>query len=504
MYPSLDQSSESRSISALFALMLLTMAFAPLFRGGLLPLASMSLQITAVALLLVVLWPGNSPLTRREGVALVLVACFPLLYLIPLPWHWSEALPGRPFYFENMDTFLDAVPAAFPTSLVPYRTQSAWLALLVPIGVFVATRALNERHVRILVYVLIGVAAVQATIGLMQYGAGRESPLYFGVEYGHLGNAIGTYTNRNHLAGLIEMTLPLVLGLLVYSVGRGRNRRGGTVSRASFLGSRRGQATLIYASLAVLLILGAIFTRSRTGIALMILGVILVTSIFSRRIGGDNVFGPVGTLVALGIGLAVTIGLIPVLDRFSLENVEGDTRWTVFAAAITGIGTFFPFGSGPGTFQSVFPYFQVPELGRVFVNRVHNDYLEWVFEGGLIAAALILFLLVLYALQWRRVWAAGPWTQFRFLKVSAGIGVLLLLIHELVDYNLHTPANQVVFAFLLGIFFHTGGADEDAAAVRRRRRAPDLGAEPRSLPGAALIRPVEVPPDQIKNPFLDD
>ncbi len=503
MSASLDQSSESRSTRALFALMLLTMAFAPLFRGGLQPLASMSLQVAAVALLLAAFWRGTFPLTRREGVALALVACFPLLYMIPLPWDWSEALPGRPFYFENMEALLDAVPAAFPASLVPYRTESAWLALLLPIGVFVATRALNEKHVRLLVFVLIGVAAVQATIGLMQYGAGRESPLYFGIEFGHIGNAIGTYTNRNHLAGLIEMTLPLVLGLLVYSVGRGRSRRGGTASRASFLGSRRGQATLIYASLAVLLILGVIFTRSRTGIALMILGVILVTSIFSRRIGGDNVFGPVGTLVALGIGLAVTIGLIPVLDRFSLENVEGDTRWTVFAAAIAGIGTFFPFGSGPGTFQSVFPYFQVPELGRVFVNRVHNDYLEWVFEGGLIAAALILFLIVLYALQWKRVWAAGPWSELRFLKVSAGVGVFLLLIHELVDYNLHTPANQVFFAFLLGIFFHTTGSEEEAPS-RRRRWTPNLGAEPQSLPSVAPIRPVEVPPDQIRNPFLDD
>ena len=41
----------------------------------------------------------------------------------------------------------------------------------------------------------------------------------------------------------------------------------------------------------------------------------------------------------------------------------------------------------------------------------------------------------------------------RFLQVAAGISLLLLAVHEFVDYNLYTPTNQLVFAVLAGIFF---------------------------------------------------
>ena len=206
----------------------------------------------------------------------------------------------------------------------------------------------------------------------------------------------------------------------------------------------RGHKAFLYGFLALLLLVGLVFTRSRTGIALTMLGLLLCCVFaFARRIDGDNVHGAAGTVVAIGVGVGLAIGLGSVLQRISAQDPLQDLRWTMSSATIDGIGAFFPLGSGPCSYPALLPAFQPVELGRWFINHAHNDYLEWLFEGGMLAAALIALLLAVYLYQWSKVWTGERWSRFGFVQVGAGIGLLLLLLHELVDYNLHTPANMV-------------------------------------------------------------
>jgi len=92
-------------------------------------------------------------------------------------------------------------------------------------------------------------------------------------------------------------------------------------------------------------------------------------------------------------------------------------------------------------------------------------------EGGLVSAALILGFGWFYLRRWTEVWYRGRWSTFRFIQVGAGISILLLALHGLVDFNFHIPANAVFFAFLAGVFFHRHNEearDEEAAAARRK------------------------------------
>lgn len=489
--------------SVIVVLLAVTMVFAPLVRGGQPALPLMALQLLALALIGASLWQRPA-LRWGEVVGLGLVMLIPLIYLIPLPAGLAAALPGRAPYWDIWTVALgDAgLPGSASGTLIPGRTVAAWLVMLIPVGTFLAVRTLEPKRWPLLVYFLLGVAAFQSMLGLIQFGGGSESPFYLGMEHTHFGSAVGTYTNRNHLAGLIEMVLPIALALLFFNVGRGRDRRPGARARAAFLNSVRGQQALVFAALVVLLLVAVTFTRSRGGITLTMLGILLSVGLFSRRIGGDNAFGPAGSLVAIGLGLAVAIGLVPVLDRFSVANVVDDARWELFGTTLTGIGTFFPVGSGPGTYQEVYPAFQPLELGRWFINRAHNDYLEWIFEGGAAAVLLIGWLLALYVLRWWRVWSANEWSRSRFIQVGAGVGIFLILLHELVDYNLHTPANLIFFTVLVGIFF-TDLDSEVAAPHQASRRTPLLGEDPPEA-GYAPVVPSRPAPDQIKNPFLDD
>jgi O-antigen ligase len=478
---------------------------APLFRSGKPALAVLALELLAVCILMLVLWqPPKRLVSGWEAFALALLLAVPLLYLIPFPAGLAPWLPGRQAYLAAL-ALLDgtATDHTATLSLYPLETESALLLLLVPAGVFLGARALDARRASQLVLLLLGVGAAQALLGLLQYGASEGSPALFGMSLAGVPRAQGTYTNPDHLSGLLELLIPVALALLFFSVGRRREERRGWRDRVVFLSSVRGHVAVIYGVVALLLLLGLIFARSRAGIALGMLGIVLSTLMFARRIGGDNVYGPTGTVVALAIGAGLAIGLVPVLDRFSVDAAISDARWSIYSATLSGIGAFSPIGSGPGNYPDVFPAFQPLELGRWFINNAHNDYLEWLFEAGLLAAGLIVLMLALYVRQWLKVWTRGAWSRFRFVQAGTGIGMLLLLLHSLVDFNLHIPANIAYFAFLAGVFF--GDPEEQVEPVkRRRRRTPDLGepAEATATPGHG--HPGTPPPDQIRNPFLDE
>jgi O-antigen ligase len=484
------------------------LVFAPLFRSGQPALALLVLELLAVFLLVLVLWqPRGGNVTRAEAVALGLLFVVPLLYLIPFPAGLTQWIPGREAY-RAAQALMTGAPAdgAATLSLYPLETESAWLLLLVPIAVFLGTRMLDAHRAFRLVLLVLGIAAAQSLLGLMQYGAYAGSPQLFGLSLPEVRSAIGTYTNRNHLAGLLELVFPVAIALMIFSIGRRQeaHEAPGWRERIAFVASAGGHAAFVYGAISLLLIVGVIFTRSRGGIALSMLGIVLATVLFARRIGGGNVYGPTGTIVALAVGIGVAIGLVPVLDRFSAEGAIYDARWNIFSATLDGIGVFNPVGSGLGNYPDIFPAFRPTELGRWFINHAHNDYLEWLFEGGLVAGALIVLLLALFVRQWGRVWTREEWSRFRFVQVGAGIGASLLMLHSLIDYNLHIPANIAYFAFMTGIFFAEPGAEVGAPGrKRRRRRTTNLEDGPIASEPAAEQAPVAPHPDQISNPFLD-
>jgi hypothetical protein len=480
--------------------------FAPLCKGGNWPLALLVLELGAVGLMA---YGCQRPTFRNQlpsGLQLALLGllALPLLQLIPLPEALWTNLPGREMYAQAlMQTGADSALSGWrAASLIPTATESAWLALLPPLLVFLLAVGLPTRQLQRLVLLFLGLAVFQAILGLMQYGDGPDSLLRLGnLHMG--GSASGTYVNRNHLAGLLEMALPLGLAMLAATIGPRRhgsryNRSHSLRRRFAKLASWRSHQAALYGAAVVAILLGLIFTRSRTGVALAMLGALLCTVAFAHRLGGRNVYGTLGTCTAVGLSLATLIGLAPVLSRFTQDPL-GDTRWSIFTGTLQGIGQFFPLGSGSGTFIDIFRRFHPPDI--VFdglVNSAHNDYLEWLLEGGLPMAALLMILLVFYLRHWSWVWCRGIWSTFRFAQVGAGIALGLMLLHSLVDFNLHIPANAIFFAFLAAVFFHQH-EEEKTLAVQRRRKVRPPGPES-PLPTA---HNTPIPPENAVNPFAD-
>ncbi|WP_295392323.1 O-antigen ligase [uncultured Thiodictyon sp.] len=487
-----------------------TLVFAPLFLGTWRPLPLMALELAALGLLGLLWLPGRlmagapgpgeasraergRPVSQPVRIFLLLLFLLPLAQLLPLPTTlWAE-LPGRAFYAGAMRLAGD-VGEGFgwrAMSLIPSTTEAAWLTLLPPLAVFLVALRLDRERLLVLVMVFLSIAAGEALLGLIQFGRTGMGA----------GNALGTYTNRSHLAGLLEMALPVGLALLAAVAGHGRpahsagrhGRRKPTLRRwlARLTVTRINQAAALGA-LSLAILLGLIFTRSRTGVGLAMLGIVLCVLLFAYRLGGRNAYGVIGTITASGVGLASLIGLMPVWSRFASTDPFEDARWGIFNATVQVIGEFFPLGSGAGTFLDVMQRFHPAMFPGVVINRAHNDYLEWLLEFGLVAGVLIAVWLLLYLRQWGRVWTRGDWATFRFAQAGAGIALLLMMLHTLVEFNLRTPANAVFTAFLAGVFFHRSLHHEGS----RARRPGASGEEAPRAPSTFTIAP-----ENLRNPF---
>ena len=487
--------SPSPRARASFWLLVLLLLISPLYLSSKPPLAIMVLELLSLLGLLILGWGGNDhrhSLRRVERWVLWALILAPALYLIPVPADVRLLLPGQGDYYLA----LQAVGAEgwVSVSLDASSTLKALAVLLIPVVVFALTRALRARDLSRLVGVLLLIAAFQAGIGLIQFGvaADPQNFWHFGEPPGH--NARGTWSSRNNFAGFLNLALMMAIAFFMATLGRHRQQMTNESfrDRLVYWSTWQGHRAFVYGFIALLVLTAIVFTRSRMGIMTSMLGVMLATVFFARRIGGDNAYGLTGTILAGVLGVGTTIGLGPVLARFSQADPLADGRSYIFDGAFQGIGHFFPLGSGPGTFVEVFPRFQAWEMATVTINRAHNSYLEWLFTMGMPAAVLMAVLLFLFVRQWFRL--GDTWSEFRFLQTGAGLGCLLTLVHELVDYNLFVGANVVAFAFLAGIFFHP---HRDQPKVKTRSKSES--------PVDAVRARVDLPSvDSADNPFSEE
>ena len=119
----------------------------------------------------------------------------------------------------------------------------------------------------------------------------------------------------------------------------------------------------------------------------------------------------------------------------------------------------FYWGVGPGHFDYRFREYR-PEAFQQRPDHAHNDYVElladWGVAGGVIIFAGIGIFIVGLVKTWPHVRRAendfghGMSSRYAFY-LGAVSGLFALLVHSLVDFNLHIPANALVAVTLLAL-----------------------------------------------------
>lgn len=396
--------------------------------------------VAAVPLLSWAIWRlRDAPLESRERLPLaVLAGCFlvGLIQLIPLPPNLWSALPGHAVVASQLAAAgVDRGWA--PLSLSPPATRAALLAMTPAVGLFLATRTLDRDGRRLLVLILLAVTVLSALIGGLQIIGGPESPLRF-YAVTNPNPAVGFFANRNHLSTLFASAVPFA------------------ALEALEAASRRPMARVRLAlmlALMALLAAGIAMTQSRSGFLLLGMGLLGAVAMTWRsdaaRDRGRLILGVVGIAAVVG-ALAVPILFAQTFDRFG-DGLSGDMRLPVAGVALKAAWAFAPFGSGLGAFVPVYMMFETPaSMQNTYVNHAHDDWLELLVEGGMLAVTVMAIFLFWFARTTLRAWrrtrtSGGPVVR------AASLAILLLLAHSLVDYPLRTPAMMCVFALCCGL-----------------------------------------------------
>jgi O-antigen ligase len=289
----------------------------------------------------------------------------------------------------------------------------------------------SRKEQRTLVWVVVGTAAFLCVVGLLK----RFDVLVFAwwdYSGGYGTSLTGTYVNRNHMAGFLEMAIPLLLGMFL--------------TRSWSPEGRIGMIALV-----LFLIVCQALTLSRggwtgTAVAMVFMAVVLLFKkgfVHKRLVG----YLLVGILVTAAIVMAST----PVVERIitlTQGNLEDNIahRRNLWKGTRAMIADHAAAGTGPGTFAVAYPPYQAP--GYSLLSRyAHNDYLQFTAEAGIPAIPVMLVLLYWF---FRTGFIRLKSRSRQTMGITLGTmgAVVAILIHSYSDGNLQIPANALLFTAL--------------------------------------------------------
>ncbi|WP_371347719.1 O-antigen ligase family protein [Ancylobacter sp. IITR112] len=372
---------------------------------------------------------------------------------------------------------LDGVAWTGSSSVDPAASLAALPAVLPPLALFLLVALLDEEgRLRFAGWaVVIGLVAL--LLGILQVMQGPASGLRF-FEISNRSESVGFFANRNHFAAQLYVTFLLAVAWFVGRGDRVLGHRGASTPKVIWLAAAF--------SLGVLVLAGIALARSRAGILLLLValaGVVvmapLILSVLRGRGAAPHRVRSLVLAVLVGVVLLVgQLGADRFLGRFGgglVDQLRAVLNETTFQAAREAL----PFGTGLGTFTAVFPVYEGPAtLSPQYVNRAHDDWLEFFLETGLPGMVLVACFLAWFGERIYRLWIASGATgglRLLVLQQCASLAVLLLMLHSLVDYPLRTAAMFAYFAACCALM--TPGAA--AARLARDTRAPAAAPPPR-------------------------
>ncbi len=411
--------------------------FTSLAYGGVLTWTKGILELTALLIGLTTIiifvarnkkWPIKlSPLN-------ITIFCFAgliFLQLIPLPNIFLR-------YFSATTVTLQENHNFATISLYNFATLENLLLLISYLVIYFFTLccAYNLKTQRQISWSIYLLGCTVAIFGLIQYLIPLQIIGFYAKQWTFNG-VCGTFISQTNFAALMELTIPLGLGLFI--------------TRPKQTSVKINLKQLYCFSGIVIMVLALFLTTSRIGIISFFFSLLLMSTV--AKLSGDKSKWFVIAIIFFALALLLWIGVDPVSRRFSLEAIrhefiQGD-RIQIWQANLNMVKSFPVFGVGWGNYGYVFPIYTPPHL-EAFYRFAHNEYLHILAEVGL--AGLLLFLSGIYF--WTR-------TILRKIKITDSnhrgflIGILgsvsANLFHALGDFNFHIPAIGLIMVVLAGL-----------------------------------------------------
>jgi O-antigen ligase/tetratricopeptide (TPR) repeat protein len=320
----------------------------------------------------------------------------------------------------------------------------------------------EERFCLTIFGLVLSTGFVVALLGLLNWASWNGKILWFFVPLDWQGphlsfalRATGPFVNPDHFANYLAMVLPLALVAALLRID--------LVPRA-WAGLVRMTSTAI----AFVMLCAIVLSLSRGGWISTALCVGALIALFfaqpehRRVVFARHADARTFRWVALGAAglLALALMLIGPQGRNATDVRLAETvstglsmsdRTMLYRRTLEMIRDFPLFGVGMGAWGELFNrYVAAPWSPYFYYRDAHNDYLQFAAECGFIGV------LALGWLAWsllHRIGASMRSGDARKWPLLAAVmaAVIATALHELVDFNLHVPANAVLLAVLLGL-----------------------------------------------------
>ena len=289
-------------------------------------------------------------------------------------------------------------------------------------------------------------------LGLIQRLSGATGIFWGPPDQGQ--TFFATYRYHANAGAFLNLAWPLTAGLLLTSFGRDDNRRERTFWIAAlvlclagvFVNASRA-ANLIAVGLIVVWLGRLLWKRHHSLNRPPVKPAILVITILS--------------VVMVLAGLAAFGGLDTTLRRWGKFNEElsaRNPRLLVAQVCMRMLPDAGCWGFGPGTFQTVFPYYTT-ELGDEISGiwyYAHDDYLQTLLEWGWLGGALwAVYLLGGMTFSWltviRHPQQLSSTDRMNFFAILTAL--LGLVVHASMDYPLQVASIELYGVVLLGMLW---------------------------------------------------
>lgn len=388
---------------------------------------------------------GLSPYIKMLGLWLAFLG-FAALQLIPMSLTWLEVLsPNAAALHQSTGADTAYLSTDIGQSHINFIKVLSLFCLLI-----LCCQLINsEQRIKLLLLAMLASGTFQALYGSLEILLGLERSPVFGFEVDN--RASGSFVYHNHYANFLMLCLAAGVGLIVTTLEKDKwaapKQRLRSIA-TNLLGSK----TLIRICLAIMVI-GLVMSRSRMGnvaffISVAVVGALALVLIRNRS-KGLLIFVISMFIIDLFI-VSAYFGLEQVKERLTQTSLSMETRDEVVKDALIIIKDYPWFGSGGGSFYSIFPSYQTHDVFD-FYDHAHNDYLQFVIEYGIPATCVLGLVLIFSFYKACRAMRKRRNSIFKGAAFGICVALIGMVIHMSVDFPLQAYANACYFVIFIAL-----------------------------------------------------
>jgi hypothetical protein len=345
----------------------------------------------------------------------------------------------------------------------------------------------SSSRMKLLAYSILGLALFQALLGGFLYSIDAQYELLTSqLKHNRM---IGTFVYHNNAAAMLAMCLSVGIGLFLVQLEKGSstNSKKWIVNLLDFMLSPKMLLRLAL----VILVIALVMTRSRMGNAGFFIAMLISLALYAfyspktRKV----VFFLLASLIVIDIWiLGQWVGLDKVVARLEATQISKAQKTAILEQAKQqasnelnfvqphteesieerslpvgyakpAIQDYLWFGSGAGTFYSIFPQYR-PADSSGYYDHAHNDYVEILTDYGPIGASLFAALALSSLWQTIQTLRKRQNPMAKGMALAAFMAILYIVLHSLVDFNLQIPANALLFTVIVAMGWCTKELDQ--------------------------------------------